>query len=97
MTNTDRSTAAFEPRVADYITAAQEVIATLLVRMSAKKERAARLEIERYISRLETFGDQRLPLNVVPLRSRTYDTDVTRLERQRLAAAVRQIAAPVLS
>lgn len=93
MTDTHLNTIAAEPGALDYVNAAHEVLATLLVRMGKKKERKARAEIDRYIAMLETFGDERLPLNVVSIRRKAGSSGAH--QRQLLAAAVRVVAAPV--
>lgn len=92
MTRPDHITDPHEPAVADYLKAAEEVVCLLANQLSPKKERAARKALKIALQRLEAGM---LPTNVVRIRSRQHDVDAP--ERQRLAAAIRQIAAPVLS
>ena len=92
MTNTDHSTEAYAPALGDYLKAAEEVVCMLSNQLGPKKERAVRRALKAALQRLEAGM---LPTNVVRLRSRKHDAGAQ--ERQRLAAAIRQIAAPVLS
>ena len=92
MTNTDHSTEAYAPALGDYLKAAEEVVCMLSNQLSPKKQRAVREALQAALERLEAGT---LPTNVVRLRSRQNDLDGP--SRQRLAAAIRQIAAPVLS
>lgn len=89
MTDTNYSTVAPEPGIADLLSAAEEVVCILVSHMSAKKERKAREAIDRYLAKLEAIGQ--MPDNVVPIRARRPDAAA----RSRLAAAVRTIAGPV--
>ena len=94
MTNAHHTTESIEPGAAELLDAAEQVVCLLTGHMSLKKERKARAEIDAFIHHLETHKGRHLPgANVVPIRGDVNASD--RLNRLRLAAAVRLVAGPV--